>query len=586
MPPKQSKFELILGAKDSWSRPWGKFQKALDAGEQKLERLREASARLGKETGLSRFLGAARGMGAAFNASLDRAKASFGALSGIGAKLGVAFGLAGGGIAALTYQIAGLGNEAVKMSQKAGLGVESWQKWAHAAGESGADADQLRDSFANLNEKTIEAAQGNKDAVAWFRRAGVQIKSTNGKLKSSEELYLELADAVKKLTDSGQLRKAEALAKAMFGEEGAVNLLPMLRQGAAGINALRNEAEELGLVLSEKNAEAAENFLNRLSGLKNLALGFAINLGSKLIPLLDALAADFQGWAKANREVINAKLQEFVEFLRQRLPKIKDTVLKVGAAMLEFGKKIAKVADFLGWEKTLALGLAALAAVIAGPLIAATLSFGAALLATPIGWVIAGIAGVTAAVILLYKNWDKVAAWFKGLWTDIKNAFSRSWLEGIVHVLENFTPLGWIKKGMDTVLEYFTGLSLRELGEKLLGTLWDGLKSGWDKVKGWLSDAVGGGGVGRGAGDGVFATPAVQPSGGRSDGGSPFGPPLGAAAMAANSSPAATTHTEKQEMELKLVLPPGMQAQSLDGNVPSNLDVRPQTADTGRQMTF
>lgn len=55
-----------------------------------------------------------------------------------------------------------------------------------------------------------------------------------------------------------------------------------------------------------------------------------------------------------------------------------------------------------------------------------TLALGAALLTTPIGWVIVGIAAVAAGAYLIYKNWEPIKAWFKDLWADITATFDKS----------------------------------------------------------------------------------------------------------------------------------------------------------------
>jgi phage-related protein len=49
--------------------------------------------------------------------------------------------------------------------------------------------------------------------------------------------------------------------------------------------------------------------------------------------------------------------------------------------------------------------------------------FNAALTANPIGLIIIGIAGLIAAGVLLYKNWDLVGSKAQDLWVGIKNAF-------------------------------------------------------------------------------------------------------------------------------------------------------------------
>lgn len=56
-----------------------------------------------------------------------------------------------------------------------------------------------------------------------------------------------------------------------------------------------------------------------------------------------------------------------------------------------------------------------------------------AFLATPVGWIVAGIGLVIAAGVALYKNWDKVKKFASKMWSGIKKIFSGlgKWFSGL-----------------------------------------------------------------------------------------------------------------------------------------------------------
>lgn len=89
----------------------------------------------------------------------------------------------------------------------------------------------------------------------------------------------------------------------------------------------------------------------------------------------------------------------------------------------------------------------------------------AAFIASPIGWVVLGIGALIAIGVVLYKNWDKISAWWSKVWTGIKESVSNAW-QGIK--------------------DWFANLSLFESGKAIFQTLIDGLKS----MGGALIDAV------------------------------------------------------------------------------------------------
>ena len=99
-------------------------------------------------------------------------------------------------------------------------------------------------------------------------------------------------------------------------------------------------------------------------------------------------------------------------------------------------------------SKSFILGLVGMAkqaivtAVQALPgLIAGVWSFTAALLANPVTWIVLGIVALIAALVLLWKNWDKVVSFVSGIWS------------GFVEKIR--AGADWIKSRIDSVPDSF-----------------------------------------------------------------------------------------------------------------------------------
>lgn len=97
--------------------------------------------------------------------------------------------------------------------------------------------------------------------------------------------------------------------------------------------------------------------------------------------------------------------------------------------------------------RNMTLGLARMAAqairtaVAALPgLIAGVWSFTAALLANPITWIVLAIIALVAAIVLLWRNWDKVTAAFSAGWEWIKGVFTRGkiFILGVFESIKGF----------------------------------------------------------------------------------------------------------------------------------------------------
>ena len=157
----------------------------------------------------------------------------------------------------------------------------------------------------------------------------------------------------------------------------------------------------------------------------------------------------------------------------------------------------------------------------------------AALLASPITWIIVGIMALVAGFVILWNEcegfrnfwinlWETVSTWvektvndivnwFKQAWSDIKNAFNIaiSWIkEKIIQPIANFYNK-WIRPVIEKIIEIITkcveiiinlyvGLynllvnkvikPIAEWVSKTVGKIKDWIKGAIDTIKGWFSD--------------------------------------------------------------------------------------------------
>uniref|UniRef100_UPI0035CE9717 phage tail tape measure protein n=1 Tax=unclassified Bartonella TaxID=2645622 RepID=UPI0035CE9717 len=116
----------------------------------------------------------------------------------------------------------------------------------------------------------------------------------------------------------------------------------------------------------------------------------------------------------------------------------------------------------------------------------AFISLGVAIMTTPIGWIIGGIAALVAAGYLLYKNWDTVISFISKLWDSFANLCSNAF-NNLLTFFKNFSPLSWISKKINELIEWLFGVDLMEVGSNLINGLWEGIKSKWNALSDWLS---------------------------------------------------------------------------------------------------
>lgn len=147
-----------------------------------------------------------------------------------------------------------------------GVTTKALQEYRYAATQTGIEQGEMDKSLARLSRTIGEAAGGSKEAAALFTRMGISIRDADGRVRDAGDILPEIGGAYVKLGSSAE--KA-ALAYAVFGKAGQ-KLAPLLEEGARGINNLRDAAQELGLVLSEKEIADADETADKIAKLKQV----------------------------------------------------------------------------------------------------------------------------------------------------------------------------------------------------------------------------------------------------------------------------------------------------------------------------
>ena len=137
---------------------------------------------------------------------------------------------------------------------------------------------------------------GSKETEDAFVRLGTSAAELSK--KTPEAALALLADRLKQVTD---LNEKAALAQTLFGRSG-VELLPILSEGSAGLNAAANAAQKSGAAFSGPALVAAERLYDSFKGLEGALLSVRNALGTALegalTPLIQSLSTIAQAVAQ------------------------------------------------------------------------------------------------------------------------------------------------------------------------------------------------------------------------------------------------------------------------------------------------
>lgn len=199
----------------------------------------------------------------------------------IGTAIGASIGTAAVGLGVALGHAFHQADELGKMAQRIGIPVEQLSGLRLAADLSGVSMENLGTSIGRLSRNMSEIAGGaTNTASRAFQALRISVTNSDGSLKTSAQIMDEVADRFRSMQDGAG---KTALAIAIFGRSGA-QMIPMLNQGAEALREAREEAEQLGLVVSRRTALAAEAFNDNLRRLRLVTEGVALQLTAQLAP--------------------------------------------------------------------------------------------------------------------------------------------------------------------------------------------------------------------------------------------------------------------------------------------------------------
>lgn len=228
--------------------------------------------------------------------SLSAKGLSFSGMAGIG----LSATAAAVAIGATVKASADYGDQLDNMAQRTGVAVEELARLQYAAKLSDTSTEALGKGVGNLSKLMVGAAYGGAESGKLFERFGISLRNADGTMRSTTDVLYDLSDVFTAMPDGPE---KTTLAMDIFGKKMGAELIPLLNQGSAGLRAMGDEAERLGLVLNAEQTKAAADFNDNLDRLSMLSKSVAVNIGNLLIPALNAMMAKLIDASRANLSI-------------------------------------------------------------------------------------------------------------------------------------------------------------------------------------------------------------------------------------------------------------------------------------------
>ena len=157
-----------------------------------------------------------------------------------------------------------------ELAEQLGVTTKFLQASQFAAVQSGVKLEQLETAYSKFSQKMGEAADGSKDMVEALDKLGVKNLDVAGKLRPTEALMQDVAEAIIKIEDPA---RRSAAAVDFFGKAGT-RMLPMLADIAAGADVMATKAAAAGAMIDDKVIKSLDKLADQseVSALKFRAL--------------------------------------------------------------------------------------------------------------------------------------------------------------------------------------------------------------------------------------------------------------------------------------------------------------------------
>ena len=248
-------------------------------------------------------------------------------------------------------------------------------------------ANALKTGLARLIDPTDEAANIMEDL-------NLSVTNTDGSMKDSITIQRELHDAFGQLSESEQV----AAASTIFGKNQMAKWLALINAAPEDVNSLSQALETEGTT-SEMADAMMSGFGGSLEKLKSSMDVASTSLGEALAPKI---------------QLVSDKVQAAVDWFNSLTDEQKDTIVTVGLVVAAIGPVLLILGKLVSGVSAVISIFGTVSTVLSGVALG------------PIALVVAAIAGLVAAGVALYKNWDTIKQKASEIFAGIKNTISNA----------------------------------------------------------------------------------------------------------------------------------------------------------------
>lgn len=227
-----------------------------------------------------------------------------------------------------------------------GLSTDALQEYAYMAELVDTDVSTITGSMQKMIKNMSTASKGTGDAAKAFSKLGVAVTDDNGELRDANVVFQE---AIAALSAMDNETEKNALAMQIFGKS-AMELNPLMDAGADAIAEYREQAHEMGYVLSGETLEALGGVDDTMQVLNNQFTAVKQQIAVALLPIVEEITTAFLEWAKS---VDWEKVGQVIKTVMEGIGKAINAVIPIIRTIIDwFGQIVTAIKNVFTtkWE--------------------------------------------------------------------------------------------------------------------------------------------------------------------------------------------------------------------------------------------
>lgn len=234
-------------------------------------------------------------------------------------------------------------DETAKQARALNVTTEALQRHRFIAGQNGIAQQQFEASIAKTTRAVGEANNKNQEFQKTFRGLGLSYRAL-GKM-SAEARFDKVLEALAGIDDE---TKRAALGAKLFGDEAFPKFASLLKGGTEGLKTLRAQADALGFIVSDEDAQKAEAFNDALDRTTRAAGALKDRALNPLFGPLTRLLKALEDFIVQNRDVLQLPFDAFASAFAFGFNLAADAVIWLTTAVKAARPVLAELLDRLG----------------------------------------------------------------------------------------------------------------------------------------------------------------------------------------------------------------------------------------------